>query len=221
MKKCAMPPRAKGAVPRFSELPEDMVGCRLTAHGNSTFRSKEGRTALSMHSSVSSKATLFNVSAPVIFKNAELAIDQRAGREGAKRTSVQVVTWPKRRKCKVDSDCGTGESCSPKAKACASMRRKKTPFAYVVGEVYPDDGVKRATPIALFPGRIEADGSWTPAKYFNPVTCKEADKASCPAVTRANTVRFVPNFADGSEKQPFSVTLDGVRLKKNRGRGKK
>lgn len=211
-KRCAMPPRPKGTPPRFNQIPEDMVGCRLAAHGNS--RAQKGRTALSMHASVSSKATLFNVSAPVIFKNAELAIDQRAGREGAKRTSVQVVTWPKRRKCKVDSDCKTGESCAPKAKACASLRRKKTPFAYVVGEVHPDDGVSRATPVALFPGRIEPDGSWTPAKYFNPATCKEADKAACPAITKAKTVRFVPNLADGNSPQPFSVTLDGARKRR-------
>ena len=218
--RCKMPPRAKGKVPRFDALPEDMVGCRLTAHGNSTFRSRDGRTALSMHASVASKATLFNVAAPVVFKNAELRIDQRAGREGAKRTSVQVVSWPKKRKCRVDADCDTanGETCAPKAKACASERRKKTPFAYVVGEVHPDDGIVRATPVALFPGRIDPDGSWVPAKYFNPVTCREADKALCPAITEAKAVRFVPNFADGKSAQPFSVTLDGNRRRKRRRR---
>ena len=216
--RCKMPPRPNGKVPRFDALPEDMVGCRLAAHGNSTFRSSAGRTALSMHSSVASKATLFNVAAPVVFRNAELRIDQRAGREGAKRTSVQVVTWPKRRKCRVDADCetGKGESCSPRAKACASMRRKKTPFAYVIGEVHHDDGIVRATPVALFAGRIDPDGSWVPAKYFNPVTCREADKAFCPAITSAKVVRFVPNFADGKSPQPFSVTLDGTRHRKRR-----
>ena len=215
---CRMPVRKKGTPPRFDDLPEQVIGCRLTAHGNSTFRSSAGRTALSMHASVASKATLFNVAAPVVFKNAELVIDQRAGREGAKRTSVQVVTWPKRRRCKVDADCDTakGESCAPRAKACASMRRKKTPFAYVVGEVHPDDGVVRATPVALFPGRLEADGAWVPAKYFNPMTCKEADKALCPAITKASIVRFVPNFADGKSPQPFSVSLEGVRRRRSR-----
>jgi hypothetical protein len=220
--RCKMPPRPKGDVPGFKTLPDHMVGCRLAAHGNSS-PSKAGRTALSMHTpradkSVADKRTLFNVAEPVIFRNAELRIDQRAGQEGAKRTSVQVITWPEKRKCKTDADCtGKGEVCAPKAKRCASKRRKKTPFAYVIGEVHHDDGIVRATPVALFAGRIdEKTGAWVEAKYFNPVTCREEDKAKCPAITSARTVRFVPNPADGKHAQPFSVTLDGNRRRKRR-----
>jgi hypothetical protein len=48
------------------------------------------------------------------------------------------------------------------------------------------------------------------------VTCREADKAACPAITEAKVVRFVPNFADGKSPQPFSVSLDGHRRRKRR-----
>ena len=232
---CKMPPRKKGDVPGFKQLPERMIGCRFAAHGNSS-PSKAGRTALSMHASVSSKTTLFNVGAPVVFKNAELAIDQRAGYEGAKwalqppQYGWQVVSWPSKRSCSKDDECNVAakERCrvsgkltkkgTPKKGKCESQRRKKTPFAYVVGDVHPDDGIVRATPVALFAGRIEPDGTWVPAKYFNPATCKEADKALCPAITSANTVRFVPNPAEKKYPQPFSVTLDGARRRRRSSR---
>lgn len=230
---CRMPPRAKGSPPGFKELPERMIGCRLAAHGNSS-PSKAGRTALSMHASVASKTTLFNVGAPVVFKNAELRIDQRAGYEGAKwehqppQYGWQLISWPRKQGCATDDDCKKDAQgklrpdhekrrcrvLSKKKSFCESKRRKKTPFAYVVGDVYPDDGIVRATPVALFPGRVEPDGSWVPAKYFNPATCKEADKALCPAITTANTVRFVPNPAEDKYPQPFSVTLDGARRRR-------
>ena len=232
---CKMPPRKKGDVPGFKQLPERMIGCRFAAHGNSS-PSKAGRTALSMHApkadkSVADKHTLFNVGAPVVFKNAELRIDQNKGLDGARRTDWQVVSWPSKRSCSKDDECNVAakERCrvsgkltkkgKPKKGLCESERRKKTPFAYVVGDVYPDDGIVRATPVALFAGRIDKQtGAWVPAKYYNPVTCKLDDKADCPEITSANTVRFVPNPAEKKYPQPFSVTLDGARRRRRSSR---
>jgi hypothetical protein len=226
---CAWPARAKGvSPPKLMELPERVIGCTYAAHGHSSARSKEGpegRSALSVHPSVSNKTTLFNVHAPVLFHDAKLIVSQAAARASAKTGKVeQVITWPKKRACVQDADCNSDkqETCKrPKGKLkgkCASARRVKAPMGYVVGKVAPDDGVARARNIAFWPGELR-DGTWISAKFVE-TTCPDFPKnqAACPAVTSAKIVRFFPNFADGKSPQPFSVTLEGDKRRRKRRR---
>jgi len=218
-KACSLPPHKA----RLMALPDNLVGCRFSVHGNSSARSAKGakgRTALSFHrvrrsGKTPDNRTLFNLFAPAVFKDARLVIDQT--RAKAAQTKLQVITWPTSRKCKDDAGCNVArkEVCkrpaSGKPGKCASVRRVKTPFAYVEGDVHPDDGTVRARSIALFPGAWK-DGVWVEAKYVD-VKCPDfpANQAACPAVTEASTVRFVPNFADGESPQPFSTSLEGRR----------
>jgi len=220
---CAWPARTKGSPPKLMELPERVIGCTYAAHGNSSARAG-GRTALSMHASVASKTTLFNVHAPVLFHDARLVISQAAAKQSAKDAKVQVVTWPKARACAQDADCNTDkrETCKlPAGKAkgkCASLRRTKAPMGYVVGKVAPDDGQPRARNIAFWPGELR-DGAWIEAKFVE-TTCPDLprNQAACPAVTSAKVVRFFPNFADGKSPQPFSVTLEGAKKRRRKPR---
>lgn len=198
-----------------------------------------GRTALSFHRVVTSgktagSQTLFNLYAPAVFKNARLFINQ--GRAKASEQKLQMIGWPGPRGCDTDDDCvkdrrevcckttSNGVCGKPvpnedkpkKGGRCASVRRVKTPFAYVEGDVYPDDGKVRAKSISLFPGAWK-DGAWIDAKYVD-VTCPDfkTNLAACPAVTEASTVRFVPNFADGKSALPFSTSLEGRRRRRRR-----
>lgn len=226
---CAWPAREAGKPPRFAALPAHVVGCTYAAHGNSSARypSKGPQpqiTALSMHATPNDKQTLFNVHAPVIFKNAKLVVNQAAAKRSVREARWQEVQWPRPISCDDANPCpGKNQRCriSGARGRCESFRRVKAPMGYVYGQVYPDDPQysRLATSIKFYAGDFAQDGTWIPAKFVDIKCSRETgNDAACPAITSARVVRFQPNYNTGEYPQPFTVTLEGRRQVRRRRR---
>jgi hypothetical protein len=212
---CAWPPHGPRNPPAFDALPDRVIGCRYAAHSNST------RLAVSMHATPRDKDTLFNVHAPVVFRDAKLVVNQSAAQRSVRSAAWQKINWPRAIPCTTDDDC---TRVNPKyrcfdptnpapSKACKSFRRVKAPMAYVYGNVYPDAPKysRLATTVKFYPGDYR-DGAWVPAKFVD-MACSLAtrDDAACPAITEAKLVRFGLNPRTPQYPQPFTVTLERRR----------